>query len=87
MIREFLAEHDITYTGGCTPFYSPEEWRHRGEDYGTNSHLIVVYDGGDLSALFGGCLGALYDDLTQSLNAHGLYFEHCTAWYSAVYSS
>ncbi len=32
-------------TGGCKTFYSPDEWKARGEQYGTSAHLVIVYDG------------------------------------------
>jgi len=35
--------------GGCRAFYTPQEWHDQKEDYGTESKLIIVYDGGDLS--------------------------------------
>jgi len=30
-------------TGGCRLFYSPQEWKERGEEYGLKSLLIVVW--------------------------------------------
>lgn len=39
-------------TGGCRSFYSPAEWKARGEEYGLGSVLVVVYDGGDLRRHF-----------------------------------
>jgi hypothetical protein len=51
-IMAVLKKHEATDTGGCKSFYSPAEWRERGERYGTESELIVVYDGGDLRRFF-----------------------------------
>jgi hypothetical protein len=31
--------------GGCRAFYTPEEWKERGESYGLTAKLIVVHDG------------------------------------------
>lgn len=86
-IAAFLETHKLDDTGGCTTFYTPEEWKARGEKYGESSHLIVVYDGGDLHSIideeFG---GELLAKLTQALDDIGVYMEACTNWYSAVYS-
>jgi hypothetical protein len=59
IIVEFLKAHELTYTGGCTAFYSPTAWQARGEEYGKKSELIVVYDGGDLRPVFS--MDAAYD--------------------------
>ena len=59
IIVEFLKARELTYTGGCTAFYAPAEWRKRGEEYGKQSELIVVYDGGNLRPVFS--MDAAYD--------------------------
>lgn len=94
-----LRKHEATRTGGCKAFYSPAEWRARGESYGTEAELVVVYDGGDLMRFFSldACYNELYDfpaerryatyeGMQAALEAVGLYFEECTGWYSAVYA-
>lgn len=83
VLRKYAAE-----SGGCKAFYSPREWSKRGESYGTNSHLIVVYDGGDLGKFFNMNHEAysLYEEMQSELRKIGLYFEECTGWYSAIYS-
>lgn len=88
IIRALLAERQTTYTGGCRAFYSPAEWRARGEEYGKDALLILVHDGGDLAAY---CNPA-YEDrdamiaLRDALSHVGLYAEQCTGWYTAVYA-
>ncbi len=64
IIVSYLRVHGRTSTGGCRAFYSSKEWRARGEQYGTESHLVVVYDGGALRPVFSmdaacdlGCVG------------------------------
>lgn len=76
-------------SGGCKTFYSPAEWKERGEDYGKNSHLIIVYDGGDVGSFFNMNHERykLYDEMQTALSEIGLYFEECTGWYAAVYSA
>ena len=73
--------------GGCRAFYTPEEWADRGERYGLKAELIVVHDGGDLAPLLNLDYGAynLFDKQCQALQAHGVYAEGCTGWYTAIY--
>lgn len=77
----------LLYTGGCDPFYTPESWLDRGEDFGTDSALVVVHDGGMISDALGPY--AVDDFFSERLRARlkelGYYLESCTAWYSAVY--
>jgi len=88
-IMALLNKQYATYTGGCRSFYSPAEWRERGEQYGTNGELVVVYDGGDLARFFS--IDASYPSyeghtlMSEALAAEGLYFEECTCWYAAIY--
>ncbi len=73
--------------GGCRAFYSPAEWRERGEEYGRDSLLILVHDGGDLATMCSldyGCYQA-QARLVAELRKRGLFVEQCTTWYSAVY--
>lgn len=70
-------------TGGCRAFYSPEEWGQRGEDYGTDSELVIVHDGGDLSVAGG--YSPVWEKINAALHERGLWAEQCTGWYSAVY--
>lgn len=74
-------------TGGCTPFYTVEEWRSRGEEYGCRSMLIVCHDGGDLAPLINYDYEAydLVEDFNDALREIGVWLEPCTCWYAAVY--
>lgn len=89
-ILSFLKEIDLMYTGGCKVFYSPEEWKERGEQYGTKSHLVVVYDGGAHGQAFSLDHAAPsyvhHEAMRDRLGEIGLYTEECTTWYCAVYS-
>lgn len=89
IIMKFLKENDLTYTGGCKVFHSPQEWKERGEQYGTKSHLIVAYDGGNHGQVFSLDHASphyeLYETMQKTLAQHGLYTEECTCWYCAVY--
>ena len=73
-------------TGGTQPFYSPQEWRQREEEWGTESLLIVVYDGVPTlrrAICFGTQPQALYNEL-QGL---GAWSEEATGWYSCVHQA
>ena len=88
-IVAFLKKKKLTNTGGGKAFYSPKEWKERGEDYGTESELVVVHDGGDHARAFSWD----YEDYTtiEALNVElakiGLFAEQCTTWYSAIYKN
>jgi len=86
VIRNFMKKYDLG-SGGCTTFYSPQEWADREEDYGTESELVIVYDGGDLYDVMNGYRYKLEDELTKALDKVGVYFEPCTSWYCAVYEN
>jgi hypothetical protein len=78
----------MSYTGGCKLFYTPEHWAQRGERFGTKSHLIVVYDGGEFAEFFNHSYEqyGLIEEMRAALEREGLYIEPCTHWYGAVYS-
>lgn len=73
--------------GGCRAFYSPKEWKERGEDYGTNAKLILCHDGGDLYYYCNYDSGNWdgIEAFDKFLRSKGYYVECCTSWYSAVY--
>jgi len=86
VIIGILRRAKLLHTGGCRAFYSPKEWRDRGEAYGTKSELVVVYDGGDVRELFEPEYGPqLSEELWSKLKEKGLWYEPCTCWYSAIY--
>jgi hypothetical protein len=105
IIAAYLQQHELTDTGGCKAFYSPAEWKDREEKYGTESHLVIVYDGGDIRPVFSMDAAydldcaiyqetrvsrtpyALYEGMQAKLREAGLYFEECTGYYAAVYST
>ncbi len=76
-----------TLDNGCRDFYTPDEWRARGESYGLNGALIVVHDGGNLAPLFNWDYGVgnSVSATGKALEAAGFYVEQCTSWYSAIY--
>lgn len=76
-------------TGGCKTFYSPAEWKARGEEYCRNAELIVVYDGGAVAGFFGYDYEQydLINDMDQQLFNAGFYSEQGTTWYSGIYET
>ncbi len=86
-IREFMRSEDALYNGGCRAFYSPDEWKERGEMFGTGSALILCHDGGELSYRCNWDKCRIeeirrFDDFIYTL---GYYVESLTGWYSALY--
>ena len=69
--------------------YTPAQWKSRGEQYGLKSECIVVHDGGDYGPFFDMDYGhyEAHDFMQDELAKHGLYFETCTTWYSAIYKN
>lgn len=84
---KFLTDRGLTDTGGCKAFYTPAEWKARGEDYGHRALFIVVHDGGDLAMAFNLDYEEykLNDDLLAAMENVGCRVDACTGWYSAVY--
>ena len=70
-------------------FYSPREWRARGELYGLQGELIVVHDGGDLAPFFNPDYEDwdAQSDMNAALKEAGYYAEPCTTWYTAIYKA
>jgi hypothetical protein len=89
LIQQFLAEKGLTGTGGQRVFWSPEEWKERGEKYGQDSILVITHDGGDHAPAFNWdyCNYELLEALQNRLVLQGMFVEQCTGWYSAVYET
>ncbi len=71
-VRNMGLEDDIS----GRMFYSPSEWRERGERFGLNADLIVVHDDGFKLAPFHAA--------KQELGKKGFYYEEAETWYSVV---
>lgn len=89
IVTLLLTDDPQMSTGGCRAFRSPSEHAARGEAYGKESELVIVYDGGDHRPYF--TLDSECYDLVERMNGMlsplGLYIEECTTWYAAVYRS
>lgn len=75
------------YSGGCRAFYTPEEWKAKGERFGTESVLVLVHDGGTLASFcnWDYCETDRVERLQRNLREAGYFIEQCTTWFSAVY--
>lgn len=72
---------------GGTAFYTPSEWKVRGEEFGEHASLVIVHDGGDLAVFCNYDYGA-YEDIeafSAFLGGLGYYCEGQTCWYSGIY--
>lgn len=86
-ILDLVLRDEPEASGGCRSFYSPDEWKERSEEYGCNSELIVVYDGGSLAKYFNWdyeC-DSCAEEMMAILRKLGIYSEQCTCWYSGIY--
>lgn len=82
-VQEWLIHHELD---GDTAFYSPEEWRARGELYGTDSKLVLVFEGG-LFSLLNGYLDCveLIDEFDRFVRGFGYFYEMGNAWNLGFY--
>jgi hypothetical protein len=89
LILEVLKERDIEHTGGCKAFYSPKEWKARGEEFAQNAVLVVVYDGGSVGRCFeyGKEDYKAIEAMDARLGEHDLRAECGTHWYAGIYSN
>lgn len=86
----FFKKNGLTYMGGGTAFYSPQEWAARKESVGdVAAILVVVYDGGEHRAAFEPEHRddvRLSEQMTAALEKEGFYFERWYSWASGVYA-
>lgn len=87
-----LAKQRNWYAGQKV-FWSPQEWRNKGECYGRDSGLIILHEGGDHAPFFS--LDHSYDsgsyeqyeEQIKFLEAHGFWSEGLYTWSSAIYEN
>lgn len=77
------------YTGGCRAFYSPAQWRARGEQYGQGAELVVVHDGSALARYFSYDREdyAAVERMNAVLEPLGVYAEQLTGWATGLYAN
>lgn len=88
-LSKYFDSDGVPSGGGCRAFYTPAEWKERGEEYGLKAELIVVHDGGDLAPFFNMDYEAYEaeETMVKYLAVEGLYSEACTCWYTAIYKN
>lgn len=74
---------------GCVTFYTPKQWAARGEDYGRQSDLIIVHDGGDFAPLLNPVyerfeLSDKFDEALRETLGQQILLEPCTGWYTSL---
>jgi len=82
-----LNRGDDLYSGGHSHvFYTPEQWKARGEEYGGGSCLIVTHDGGAHMPYFAAEGGghSMHSMMDLALRRAGFYAEQGTAWFSII---
>lgn len=82
-VQEWLLHHELH---GDTTFFTPNEWRARGGQYGTDSQLVLVFEGGLYELLNGYSRRVeLYDEFDRFVQAFGYFFEMGNAWNLGFY--
>jgi hypothetical protein len=87
-LRDYCIKHKLTYAGSRV-FYTPDQWKQRGEKYGTDSLLVCVYDGAECRRALA-LSGEDYrhvDAFAAILNDIDVFAEECTGWYAAIYNA
>ncbi len=79
VIKKFLTERGVDDEGNDSKvFWSPSEWKAKGEEYGTRSVLVIMYDGSYVRNVFSmdacyeiGCM--IRQETGKSVNAYEPY--------------
>jgi len=71
-----------------TAFYTPEEWKARGEVHCTKSKLVMTYEG-EINHVINGYTDdpMNYATLVATLDKLGYWFECGTSWYCGFYKN
>jgi hypothetical protein len=89
LMMQVFSQHPFE-PGSSPTFRNPKTWT--GE-YGRKSHLVIVYEEGDLGIFFDYDRAAEFggyrwvEELNEAFKGSGLYTECCTSCYSAVYEA
>jgi hypothetical protein len=90
-IREYAKDRKWDSGGHRKIFYSPEEWRERGEHFGTNAAFVILHECGDhakyfsLDAAYDCGTYAYHDEFFHWLKDNGFWSEQLYRWSSGVY--
>ena len=81
-VKQWAKDNDVDLTD--TGFYTPEQWRDRGETWCLNADLIMTYEGG-LYEVINVHYPALFDSFFNTIQSIGYWFECGTHWYCGFY--
>lgn len=90
LVKKWAKENEVSLLD--TSFYSPKEWRDRGEEYCLNSTCIIASEG-DLCSIWNGYCDneaygwALLDSFFNMLQENGLWYELGCHWYAGIYEN
>ncbi|SMO96020.1 HNH endonuclease [Fodinibius sediminis] len=82
-LSDWLHRHDLHHD---THFYTPDEWAERGEEFLTDSDLILVFENGLFDLINYYSHDPLYKELDDLIEGFGYYFELGHAWNMGFYS-
>ena len=89
-----LARRFRWFTGGQKVFWSPKQWRDKGEPFGKGAELIILHEGGDHAQFFS--LDHAYESskpyedfefMIQYLKQRGFWAESLYRWSTAIYKN
>jgi len=94
-IKKFITDFATKHYGSAKDidFYTPQEWADRGEQYGVNSEMVIVFEGNplyhtlnmlDVMGDFGPNISR-YDLFTEQLAELGFYIELGHSWNAGIY--
>jgi hypothetical protein len=92
-VNDFMHEEKL-YDPHSDPivYHDPEEWRNRGEIYGLDSELVMVYEGNAMFYIMNPGYSShpsttykLHDRFIDKVHEAGFWVEPCTGWYAAFY--
>lgn len=87
-----LAKERNWYAGQKV-FWSPKQWKDKGEHYGLNAELVILHECGDHAPFFSldhsSYTGSYkqYDEQVKFLSGYGFYSEGLYTWSSAIYEN
>ena len=86
LLELFAIEKGLSFGRGCD-LYTPKQWEERGERYGTESELVIVYESEEWLEYFNldYMQYSKFEEMIAYLAKYGYYAEPCTGWYAAIY--
>ena len=80
------------WNAGQKVFWSPKEWKEKGECYGLKSQLVILHEGGDHAPFFSLDHSYYdgwerYEEQLKFLSQHGFWIEGLYTWSSAIYEN